>query len=139
MFERPGTGVEGVELGSSSRNNVLVQAVVGVDQPRRSGDGSALLVDAGDGRKRWSKAVADVRSYLGHCGAHQSIITGFSARFRVVDMVSTLEGRQTFSGWNRSGLRYIPRLHCAVANSQLPYVRTSCVSTFELWCGTPHR
>src|SRR5437870_2072485 len=119
MFQRTSSGLECVDLGASSLNNVLVHPLGVGDQPRRSADGSALLVVASDGRKRRSKAVADVRSDLGHYGAHQSIITGLSARFRVVDLASTLEARQTLSGWNRSGLRCIPRLHCPVAHSQL--------------------
>src|SRR6202030_2125777 len=102
MFQRTSSSLECVDLGASSLDNVLVHSLGVGDQPRRSADGSALLVDAGDGRKRWSKAVADVCCDLGHCGAHESIITGLSARFRVVDLVSTVEAWQTFSGWNRS-------------------------------------
>ena len=121
-------------MGPSSVGNVLVHAVGVGDQPRRSPACGAFLADAGYGRKRGSKAVADVRSDLGHCGAHQSIITGLSARFRIVDLVSPLEARQTLSGWSRSGVRCIPGLHCPVADSQLPYLRTACFSAFEFWC-----
>src|SRR5436190_819336 len=138
MFQRASSSLECVDVGPSSIDHVLVHALGVGDQPSHPPAGSDLLVDAGDERKGWSKAVALVRTDLGHYGAHQSIITGLSARFRVMGLVSTLEGRQTFSGWNRSGLRCIRRLHRPVADSQLPYVWTICVSAFELRCGTPH-